>query len=109
MHCYVHFACLGSLLKLYFILSITVIIPNYYKVMNLNLIVLHKCLGLSLDHQPMSGASRVRLSEREEECLSCYLMACDAALLYLQELDKVCMCFIYCQWLVHSEQNVFSA
>ncbi|KTG46680.1 hypothetical protein cypCar_00014409 [Cyprinus carpio] len=44
--------------------------------------------GLSLDHQSMSGASRVRLSEREEECLSCYLMACDAGLLYLQELDK---------------------
>ncbi|XP_052428396.1 tetratricopeptide repeat protein 7A [Carassius gibelio] len=45
--------------------------------------------GLSLDHQSMSGASRVRLSEREEECLSCYLMACDAGLLYLQELDKI--------------------
>ncbi|XP_016329425.1 tetratricopeptide repeat protein 7A isoform X1 [Sinocyclocheilus anshuiensis] len=44
--------------------------------------------GLSLDHQSMSGASRVRLSEREEDCLSCYLMACDAGLLYLQELDK---------------------
>uniref|UniRef100_A0AAY4DB91 Tetratricopeptide repeat protein 7 N-terminal domain-containing protein n=1 Tax=Denticeps clupeoides TaxID=299321 RepID=A0AAY4DB91_9TELE len=47
--------------------------------------------GLSLDHQALSAASRVRLSEREEECLSCYLSACDAALLYLQELDKVCM------------------
>ncbi|KAJ8248298.1 hypothetical protein GJAV_G00240520 [Gymnothorax javanicus] len=44
--------------------------------------------GLSLDHQAVSGASRVRLSEREEECLACYLRACDAALLYLQELDK---------------------
>ncbi|XP_051507151.1 tetratricopeptide repeat protein 7A [Myxocyprinus asiaticus] len=44
--------------------------------------------GLSLDHQPVSGASRVRLSERDEECLTCYLMACDAGLLYLQELDK---------------------
>ncbi|KAI4888635.1 hypothetical protein NFI96_027073, partial [Prochilodus magdalenae] len=44
--------------------------------------------GLSLDHQTVSGASRVRLSEREEECLSCYLRACDTALLYLQELDK---------------------
>lgn len=44
--------------------------------------------GLSLDHQSMSGASRVRLSEREEECQTCYLMACDAGLLYLQELDK---------------------
>uniref|UniRef100_A0A672QCD2 Tetratricopeptide repeat domain 7A n=1 Tax=Sinocyclocheilus grahami TaxID=75366 RepID=A0A672QCD2_SINGR len=53
--------------------------------------------GLSLDHQSMSGASRVRLSEREEECLSCYLMACDAGLLYLQELDKVCVCFTSCQ------------
>uniref|UniRef100_A0A8C2JJX7 Tetratricopeptide repeat domain 7A n=1 Tax=Cyprinus carpio TaxID=7962 RepID=A0A8C2JJX7_CYPCA len=53
--------------------------------------------GLSLDHQSMSGASRVRLSEREEECLSCYLMACDAGLLYLQELDKVCVCFTSCR------------
>ncbi|KPP79192.1 hypothetical protein Z043_101246, partial [Scleropages formosus] len=44
--------------------------------------------GLSLDHQAVSSASRVRLSEREEECLSCYLRACDTALLYLQELDK---------------------
>uniref|UniRef100_A0A3B4C7G8 Tetratricopeptide repeat protein 7 N-terminal domain-containing protein n=1 Tax=Pygocentrus nattereri TaxID=42514 RepID=A0A3B4C7G8_PYGNA len=44
--------------------------------------------GLSLDHQTVSAASRVRLSEREEECLSCYLRACDTALLYLQELDK---------------------
>ncbi|XP_066534882.1 tetratricopeptide repeat protein 7A isoform X2 [Hoplias malabaricus] len=44
--------------------------------------------GLSLDHQTMSAASRVRLSEREEECLSCYIRACDTALLYLQELDK---------------------
>lgn len=45
--------------------------------------------GLSLDHQTVSAASRVRLSEREEECLSCYLRACDTALLFLQELDKV--------------------
>ncbi|KAL4641209.1 tetratricopeptide repeat protein 7A isoform X1 [Arapaima gigas] len=44
--------------------------------------------GLSLDHQAISSASRVRLAEREEECLSCYLRACDTALLYLQELDK---------------------
>ncbi|XP_057198225.1 tetratricopeptide repeat protein 7A isoform X1 [Triplophysa rosa] len=44
--------------------------------------------GLSLDHQRVSGASRIRLSGRDEECLTCYLMACDAALLYLQELDK---------------------
>ncbi|XP_063047586.1 tetratricopeptide repeat protein 7A [Engraulis encrasicolus] len=44
--------------------------------------------GLALDHQAMSAASRVRLSERDEECLSCYLRACDTALLYLQELDK---------------------
>ncbi|KAK3553897.1 hypothetical protein QTP70_012727 [Hemibagrus guttatus] len=44
--------------------------------------------GLSLDHQTVSAASRVRLSEREEECLSCYLRACDTALHYLQELDK---------------------
>ncbi|XP_023281707.1 tetratricopeptide repeat protein 7A [Seriola lalandi dorsalis] len=45
--------------------------------------------GLSLDHQTVSAVSRVRLSEREEESLSCYLKACDAALSYLQELDKV--------------------
>ncbi|XP_048863245.1 tetratricopeptide repeat protein 7A isoform X1 [Brienomyrus brachyistius] len=45
--------------------------------------------GLSLDRQALSSASRVRLSEREDECLSCYLRACDAALLYLQELDKL--------------------
>ncbi|XP_020337144.1 tetratricopeptide repeat protein 7A isoform X1 [Oncorhynchus kisutch] len=45
--------------------------------------------GLSLDHQAVSAASRVRLSEREEECLSCYLRACDTALVYLQELDKM--------------------
>uniref|UniRef100_A0A3Q3M4W4 Tetratricopeptide repeat domain 7A n=1 Tax=Mastacembelus armatus TaxID=205130 RepID=A0A3Q3M4W4_9TELE len=45
--------------------------------------------GLSLDHQTVSAVSRVRLSEREEESLSCYLRACDAALAYLQELDKI--------------------
>ncbi|XP_049927398.1 tetratricopeptide repeat protein 7A [Epinephelus moara] len=45
--------------------------------------------GLSLDHQTVSAVSRVRLSEREEESLSCYLKACDASLSYLQELDKV--------------------
>uniref|UniRef100_A0A6Q2XJ13 Tetratricopeptide repeat protein 7 N-terminal domain-containing protein n=1 Tax=Esox lucius TaxID=8010 RepID=A0A6Q2XJ13_ESOLU len=44
--------------------------------------------GLSLDHQAVSAASRVRLSEREEECMTCYLRACDTALVYLQELDK---------------------
>ncbi|XP_020496953.2 tetratricopeptide repeat protein 7A isoform X1 [Labrus bergylta] len=44
--------------------------------------------GLSLDHQAVSSISRVRLSEREEESLSCFLRACDAALSYLQELDK---------------------
>ncbi|XP_029305720.1 LOW QUALITY PROTEIN: tetratricopeptide repeat protein 7A [Cottoperca gobio] len=44
--------------------------------------------GLSLDHQTVSAVSRVRLSEREEESLSCYLRACDASLSYLQELDK---------------------
>uniref|UniRef100_A0A671V6D0 Tetratricopeptide repeat domain 7A n=1 Tax=Sparus aurata TaxID=8175 RepID=A0A671V6D0_SPAAU len=48
--------------------------------------------GLSLDHQTVSSVSRVRLSEREEESLSCFLRACDAALSYLQELDKVCLC-----------------
>uniref|UniRef100_A0A3Q1GA38 Tetratricopeptide repeat domain 7A n=1 Tax=Acanthochromis polyacanthus TaxID=80966 RepID=A0A3Q1GA38_9TELE len=45
--------------------------------------------GLSLDHQTVSAVSRIRLSEREEESLSCYLRACDAALSYLQELDRV--------------------
>lgn len=85
----------------YISFSLTVIVHNYYKV-NLNLIVLHKCPGLSLDHQSTSGASRVRLSEREEECLTCYLMACDAGLLYLQELDKVCVCEV-CGFT----QNVF--
>ncbi|XP_076600050.1 tetratricopeptide repeat protein 7A [Chaetodon auriga] len=45
--------------------------------------------GLSLDHQTVSAVSRVRLSEREEESLSCFLRACDAALSYLQELDRV--------------------
>nr|XP_061819034.1 tetratricopeptide repeat protein 7A isoform X3 [Nerophis lumbriciformis] len=44
--------------------------------------------GLSLDHQALSSVSRIRLIEREEESLSCYLKACDAALSYLQELDK---------------------
>ncbi|XP_056291234.1 tetratricopeptide repeat protein 7A isoform X2 [Pseudoliparis swirei] len=44
--------------------------------------------GLSLDHQTVSAMSRVRLSEREEESLSCYLRACDASLYFLQELDK---------------------
>ncbi len=48
--------------------------------------------GLSLDHQTVSAVSRVRLLEREEESLSCFLRACDAALSYLQELDKVCVC-----------------
>ncbi|XP_028982950.1 tetratricopeptide repeat protein 7A [Betta splendens] len=45
--------------------------------------------GLSLDHQTISAVSRVRLSEREEESLSCYLRSCDAALSFLQELDKM--------------------
>uniref|UniRef100_A0A3Q2GC77 Tetratricopeptide repeat domain 7A n=2 Tax=Cyprinodon variegatus TaxID=28743 RepID=A0A3Q2GC77_CYPVA len=45
--------------------------------------------GLSLDHQTLSAVSRIRLSEREEESLSCFLRACDAALSYLQELDKM--------------------
>lgn len=45
--------------------------------------------GLSLDHQTVSAVSRVRLSEREEESMSCFLRACDAALSYLQDLDKV--------------------
>lgn len=55
-------------------------------------IVSGRVSGLSLDHQTVSSVSRVRLSEREEESLSCFLRACDAALSYLQELDKVCLC-----------------
>ncbi|XP_059929858.1 tetratricopeptide repeat protein 7A [Gadus macrocephalus] len=47
--------------------------------------------GLSLDHQTLSSVSRVRLSEREEESLTCYLRACDTALSYMQELDKMVM------------------
>uniref|UniRef100_A0A674P7K4 Tetratricopeptide repeat domain 7A n=1 Tax=Takifugu rubripes TaxID=31033 RepID=A0A674P7K4_TAKRU len=47
--------------------------------------------GLSLDHQTVSAVSRVRLSEREEESMSCFLRACDAALSYMQELDKTVM------------------
>lgn len=50
--------------------------------------------GLSLDHQTVSAMSRVRLSEREEESLSCYLRACDASLYFLQELDKVAFSYI---------------
>uniref|UniRef100_A0A3Q4AZV9 Tetratricopeptide repeat protein 7 N-terminal domain-containing protein n=1 Tax=Mola mola TaxID=94237 RepID=A0A3Q4AZV9_MOLML len=46
--------------------------------------------GLSLDQQTVSAVSRIRLSEREEESLSCFLRSCDAALSYLQKLDKVC-------------------
>lgn len=45
--------------------------------------------GLSLDQQTVSAVSRVRLSEREEESMSCFLRACDAALSYLQDLEKV--------------------
>lgn len=52
-------------------------------------VVCPRVSGLSLDHQTVSSVSRVRLSEREEESLSCYLRACDASLSYLQELDKV--------------------
>ncbi|CAL8362136.1 unnamed protein product [Boreogadus saida] len=48
-------------------------------------------LSLSLDHQTLSSVSRVRLSEREEESLTCYLRACDTALSYMQELDKMVM------------------
>ena len=71
------------------------------------LIVVSRCVsGLSLDHQIVSSVSRVRLSEREEESLSCYLKACDASLSYLQELDKVHFytCSIYlcvCPALFH--------
>uniref|UniRef100_A0A8B9LQB9 Tetratricopeptide repeat domain 7A n=1 Tax=Astyanax mexicanus TaxID=7994 RepID=A0A8B9LQB9_ASTMX len=65
--------------------------------------------GLSLDHQTMSAASRVRLSEREEECLSCYLRACDTALLYLQELDKVFVFFFFgiCSLLYKMDPGYF--
>uniref|UniRef100_A0A3Q3W845 Tetratricopeptide repeat protein 7 N-terminal domain-containing protein n=1 Tax=Mola mola TaxID=94237 RepID=A0A3Q3W845_MOLML len=45
-------------------------------------------MKLSLDQQTVSAVSRIRLSEREEESLSCFLRSCDAALSYLQKLDK---------------------
>lgn len=48
--------------------------------------------------------SRVRLSEREEESLSCYLRACDAALSFLQELDKVpvpVVLVLHCCYLIN--------
>uniref|UniRef100_H3ANW1 Tetratricopeptide repeat domain 7A n=1 Tax=Latimeria chalumnae TaxID=7897 RepID=H3ANW1_LATCH len=45
--------------------------------------------GLSLERQPTSLASRMRLSEREEEAIICFEKACYVALIYLQELDKV--------------------
>uniref|UniRef100_A0A672HRZ9 Tetratricopeptide repeat domain 7A n=1 Tax=Salarias fasciatus TaxID=181472 RepID=A0A672HRZ9_SALFA len=60
--------------------------PNYHLRLLAEAFVIK---GLSLDHQIVSSVSRVRLSEREEESLSCYLRACDAALSFLQELDKV--------------------
>uniref|UniRef100_A0A665TW24 Tetratricopeptide repeat domain 7A n=1 Tax=Echeneis naucrates TaxID=173247 RepID=A0A665TW24_ECHNA len=65
--------------------------------------------GLSLDHQTVSAVSRVRLSEREEESLSCYLRACDAALSYLQELDKVSIIlpFRLCIQLIDINYTVF--
>ncbi|KAK6489277.1 tetratricopeptide repeat protein 7A-like [Huso huso] len=44
--------------------------------------------GLSMERQHISAASQARLSERQEEALSCFEKACDITLLYLQELDK---------------------
>ncbi|XP_041107326.1 tetratricopeptide repeat protein 7A isoform X2 [Polyodon spathula] len=44
--------------------------------------------GLSMERQHVSAASQARLSERQEEALSCFEKACDITLLYLQELDK---------------------
>lgn len=57
--------------------------------------------GLSLDQQTLSSVSRVRLCEREEESLSCFLRACDAALSFLQELDKVRHLLTPCKPLEH--------
>ncbi|KAK1171098.1 tetratricopeptide repeat protein 7A-like [Acipenser oxyrinchus oxyrinchus] len=44
--------------------------------------------GLSMERQHVSAASQARLSERQEEALSCFEKSCDITLLYLQELDK---------------------
>ncbi|XP_039593858.1 tetratricopeptide repeat protein 7A isoform X1 [Polypterus senegalus] len=44
--------------------------------------------GLSLERQQLSTTSVVRRTERKAESLLCFEKACDAALLYLQELEK---------------------
>ncbi|XP_053568212.1 tetratricopeptide repeat protein 7A [Bombina bombina] len=44
--------------------------------------------GLSLEHSSASFSSRVRLSEREEEAVSCFEKASLIAQVYLQELEK---------------------
>uniref|UniRef100_A0A8D0G6D4 Tetratricopeptide repeat domain 7A n=1 Tax=Sphenodon punctatus TaxID=8508 RepID=A0A8D0G6D4_SPHPU len=44
--------------------------------------------GLSLERSPNSVASRARLSEREEEVMTCFERACVIAHVYLQELEK---------------------
>ncbi|XP_043916162.1 tetratricopeptide repeat protein 7A [Protopterus annectens] len=44
--------------------------------------------GLSLERQPTSVASRVRLLERDEEVLVCFEKSCYISLVYLQELEK---------------------
>ncbi|XP_074845752.1 tetratricopeptide repeat protein 7A isoform X1 [Carettochelys insculpta] len=44
--------------------------------------------GLSLERSPNSIASRARLSEREEEVMTCFERACVIAQVYLQELEK---------------------
>ncbi|XP_051775575.1 tetratricopeptide repeat protein 7A isoform X2 [Erpetoichthys calabaricus] len=44
--------------------------------------------GLSLERQQLSTTSVVRRTERKAESLLCFEKACDAALLYLQDLEK---------------------
>ncbi|XP_072906747.1 tetratricopeptide repeat protein 7A-like isoform X4 [Hemitrygon akajei] len=47
--------------------------------------------GFSLERQTSSVTSRVRLSEREEETMSCFEKAGDIALIYLQEGERAMM------------------
>ncbi|KAG8123170.1 putative Tetratricopeptide repeat protein [Naja naja] len=44
--------------------------------------------GLALERSPNSIASQVRLSEREEEIMTCFERACVIAQIFLQELEK---------------------
>lgn len=45
--------------------------------------------GLSLERLPNSIASRCRLTEREEEVVTCFERASLVAQVFLQELEKV--------------------